>query len=103
MSVLFNQITTISCYFYKLQRKGNIYNAVINPLNTGCFNRIVCSVVKGNGSHVNLKLTEQGYPVSESTGGSNSCEVTLFWCVGYKRDSHVECEVYFDLVLVYQK
>lgn len=75
-----------------MQRKGNVYNAVINPLNTGCFNRIVCSVVKGNGSHVNLKLTEQGYPVSESTGGSNSCEVTLFWCVGYKRDSHVECE-----------
>lgn len=70
-------------------------NAIVNSLNTGCFNRIVCSVVKGNGSHVNLKLTEQDYPASESTDGSNSCDVTLFWCVGHKLYSHVECEVYF--------
>lgn len=36
----------------------------------------------------------------ESIGGSNSCEVIFFWCVGYKWDLYVECEVYFDLVVI---
>lgn len=93
----------------------NVYGVTMNEITTqktsfratdhscGCLNRIVCSVVKGNGSHVNLKLTEQDYPASESTDGSNSCDVTLFWCVGHKLDSHVECEFLLEFHSVVQR